>query len=512
MEVTFNILADDTLAYIIANVAVATYDDADGTERTWGASNVAKETSSDDDDVEAFPDQYVGADFAGGEDPEDIAITLDEDDQEVTVRYAPVEDTLGEIFDAIDAAGYAATLIYGTSADGTPEDPPFARPFRSGIVVEREDDDDGDVTPGGGLAAADVKGLYPVSWAEAATPGAENVGLVQNIEGALFDHDVRHHDGHGKVVSYTDLTHADFRGWYHRAPDNLTSGQFFYVTAYNAFEIRRVHGEDGWTGVTGVFTYDPFATGEPWATAMIGGAATALVYQRQVSNEDLADDRATALAQVFAIADGSRIAYVSAFTARQDGYDEFFRHLYVARPRQIAEFWGFGQTESFADLPVDHVATAGAFFRYRFSQEKPNFSIGPDFGARAVDASDVLFIDLITGETALLDQHVVKLPAGIYDFNMAAAHRQTGDTSLGFWIYRVVSGADDIALFVGVAYSTIQQGPFAIVEAERYAQNIQVHRIFNFSETSYLTMLSGTFNHPTTGPDGSYALTVEKLG
>ena len=268
--------------------------------------------------------------------------------------------------------------------------------------------------------------LSAVSFAEATTPAEDTVGLIENIEGVLYEHDRRHHEGHGKTIGGTaspgtwiTLNHDDFIGFFtHARPPSdtvFTHGKFYYGRDYGSFLIHRVHGQGGFTGVTGNFTYDPFDEGEPWHEVTIGGEEVDLNFRGGVDHQSIAFAAANGIGEAFANRGANEIVYASEFMAQTDGYDEFFRRIYVSpnAKNPIVEFWGQGQALADPVAPVARAITGGgAYYRYEWAQEKPNLVIGYDFGVKAVDAADVTGVDLIVAvgteaaEAALGNQRV----------------------------------------------------------------------------------------------------------
>ena len=198
--------------------------------------------------------------------------------------------------------------------------------------------------------------LSAVSFADAATPTADNIGLIQNIEGVEYVHDRRHHAGHGKTVGGTaspgtwiTLSHDDFLGFFTHSrppPDNeFTHGKFYYGRDYGSFLIHRVHGTGGFTGITGNFTYDPFADGEPWHEVTIAGEEVDLNFRGGVDHLSVAFAAANAVGEAFANRGENEIIYASEFMAETDGYSEYFRRVYLSpiAKNPVVEFWGQGK-------------------------------------------------------------------------------------------------------------------------------------------------------------------------
>ena len=379
--------------------------------------------------------------------------------------------------------------------------------------------------------------LAAVSLADAVEPTEDNVGLVQNIEGTLYIHDRSQHDGHGKTIGGTaspgtwiTLNHVDFLGFYthsHPPPDNeFTHGKFYYGRDYGSFLIHRVHGEGGFTGVTGNFTYDPFDDGEPWHEVTIAGVEVDLNFRGGVDHLRLAFAAANGVGEVFANRGENEIVYVSEFMAQSDGYDEFFRRIYIPPGvvRPIAEFWGSGQSEADPPDVVDRAITGGGvYYRYQWAQEEPNLVIGYDFGVRAVDAADVVGVDLIPvgdpaatnpAEAVLGNQRVLMFPAGQYRIHFHAAHLIDQNSLFGAWVFCVDPSADVIKRYSASGRAdTPDASPLgAIVKANRIGQKIEFSKLLNLTSATYITIISGIFDGTiATAVNGYHSVSIEKL-
>ena len=367
-------------------------------------------------------------------------------------------------------------------------------------------------------------GLTPKTFADATEPVEESVGLIENIEGVLYEHDRRHLEGHGKTIGGTaspgtwiTLNDDDFLGFFTHVdppPDTVfTSGKFYYGRDYGSFTIHRVNGEDGWLGVTGNFTYDPFADGEPWHEVTIAGAEVDLNFRGGVDHLRLAFAAANGIGEAFANRGANEMVYASEFMAQTDGYDEFFRRVYIppGAVRPIMEFWGEGQTKQFAANVIAHARTGGLYYRYAWVQENPNHAIGYDFGVRAVDATDVIGVDLLTGEAALGNQKVLKFPPGSYRLNFQANHNAPTDVSLGAWLFCVTSMTDEIKGYYTSGYAG-RQSPPGITQAtsQQYGQSIVLNLNVHFSVESFITIIAGTLADDAQAA-GSHSIVIEKL-
>ena len=279
------------------------------------------------------------------------------------------------------------------------------------------------------------------------------------------------HDGHGKMVGGTaspgtwiTLSDDDFLGFYsHFSPppdSELTSGKWYY-DIYGAFVIRRVNGQDGYTGVTGTFTYDPFDDGEPWHEVTIGGEEVDLDFRGGVDHLRLAFNAVTAIGQVFANRGENDIIYASELVEETEGYTNYVPRVW--RPdKAYMVFWGLGQTEA---LPADLVArsrTIGSAYRLRWHAEGPNEVLaGSNLGARVLGSApanaDVLSRGTPAVEEDIADNSFIELPGGPigrnYELLIVWLSRSTRDVTLGGTTYCVSSGDDVPRLTEGSPYA-----------------------------------------------------------
>ena len=390
---------------------------------------------------------------------------------------------------------------------------------------------------GAGGGAAGGSGLVPKTFADATEPTAENVGLIENLEGVLYEHYRSHHVGHGKTIGGTaspgtwiTLSHDDFLGFYthsHPPPDNeFTHGKFYYGRDYGSFLIHRVHGEGGFTGVTGNFTYDPFDEGEPWHEVTIAGAEVDLNFRGGVDHLSIAFAAANGIGEAFANRGAHEIVYVSEFMAQSAGYDEFFRRIYVSpnAKNPIVEFWGQGQAAADPVNPVDRAITGGGvYYRYEWAQEKPNLIIGSDFGVRAVDAADVTGADLIPvgdpaltrpAEAALGNQRVLKFPAGQYRIYFNASHRVDQNSVFGAWVFCIDPSTDVVKRYSASGRADDQtRTPFGpLVEANQIGQKVDFVKVLDLASETFITIISGVFDDiEAEKVDGFHSIGIEKL-
>ena len=455
--------------------------------------------------------------FSGGVDPENRLIDLDVTEKVIVVKYHQDIDTLGDLVDLIDGgvSGLSAVLIHFSEENSHPEAAGFIRAFRGAT---------GDGGGGGGGVSSSVTALRPLTWAQVSTPSVGSLGRVENIEGTLYEHERRHHDGNSKTIGGTGspgtwitLNHADFLGFYthsHPPPDSaFTHGKFYYGRDYGSFLIHRVHGQSGFTGVTGNFTYDPFDEGEPWHDVTIDGEEVDLNFRGGVDHLSIAFAAANGIGEVFANRGVNEIVYVSEFVAQSAGYDEYFRRIYIPPGvvRPIVEFWGSGQASASPTTPIDRSRTANSYLRYPWKSASPDVVIGYDFGIRAVGAADATGVDLITGETSVGNRRVFKFPPGDYWITFNAAHKASADTHLAVWVICVKVGTDQTSHFSSGGYNTVQDYPIpGTANLDRLVTSLSFARRLRLSDETLLTVISGTFASDVF-VDGVHSITIEKL-
>ena len=165
---------------------------------------------------------------------------------------------------------------------------------------------------------------------------------------------------------------------------------------------------------------------------------------------------------------------------------------------------------------------ADAYYRYQWKGENPDLVIGYDFGVRAVDADDVSGVDLIPAgtnpathpaEAALGDQQVFKFPPGQYRITFNAIHRVSLDSTLGAWILCVDSSTDILKQYYASGRASIQEsplGPTHIAETDRLAQGIELTRLLNLSDETFITIIGGSFGD-NNAVDGIHSMIIEKL-
>ena len=288
-----------------------------------------------------------------------------------------------------------------------------------------------------------------------------------------------------------------------------------------------MHGQDGFTGVTGNFTYDPFDAGEPWHEVTIAGAEVDLNFRGGVDHLSVAFAAANGVGEVFANRGENDIVYVSEFMAETADYAEFFRRIYVSpnAKNPIVEFWGQGQASADPTDLVDRAITGGAgYYRYEWVQERPNLVIGHDFGVRAVDAADTTGVDLIPAgsmlatqpaEAALGDQRVFKFPAGQYRIHFFASHRAELDSTFSAWVFCIDPSTDIVKRYSVSGRANVQERtPFGVVaEANQAGQKIEFTKLLNLVNETFITIISGTFESVDQANlvDGVHSMSIERL-
>ena len=296
--------------------------------------------------------------------------------------------------------------------------------------------------------------LNPVSLADALEPAADTLRTLENINGTLYQHWVKHHEGHSKQIGGADipgdwqeLDHDRFRGFHRRATAITPAAEEFYANStYGDFEIYHENGTSGWLGLTGWFGYNPFAENEPWHSRLISGVETVLTFRGLSHNRRESFNIATAVADAFVDVGNHQVYFAASYTASLDGYDDYIRRVYrsqafFANPRSY--WWGKGQTVRFPDNwpNTDNGATIR---RLAWAASGPHESYDEGVGDFLVDSGDVSS-DIDAGGPAVTDEMVFQPPSGIWIVRLSASTSIT-DTSSQMSIRQIVSGADDVLL------------------------------------------------------------------
>ena len=163
---------------------------------------------------------------------------------------------------------------------------------------------------------------------------ADDVGKHFVVNGIEYVVVSRPTPGHGRMVTLSEITDADFLGFArnfiqaaYRAGASLAADQFYYSTTYGDFEEYITNPSNGWIG------YSPFETGEPWASVVIGGSTINIApgtHAVPVHGEAAAETRVSAVGQVFADLDTHRMLVVSAFVAELPEFQSFEFEVYQA--------------------------------------------------------------------------------------------------------------------------------------------------------------------------------------
>ena len=301
------------------------------------------------------------------------------------------------------------------------------------------------------------RALDPIAWADATEPTVETLGRIENIEGVLYEHDQKHHAGHGKTVAWGVLADANFRGFHHRSSQvsNPVNGNFYVSIDYGDFEIRR---NDRWVN------FSPFEAGEVW-----GGAAVAVTLDDgtmanvanlamigvELSRAD-AFARASANNQVFGNRGNHELIVVTGYVAPVAETTDYYRRLYhppgsQGNPRG---YWYIhGATERWPDDYPYNVVRVGDKLRIRWAQDDPNQDVG-DFANRVgniwlVDVS--ADIDAANPGTA---NQVFSLPAGRYRIKVVVGSSKFNETAaFSVGLVAVRSGTDDYMIEQTFSYS-----------------------------------------------------------
>ena len=315
-------------------------------------------------------------------------------------------------------------------------------------------------TGGGGAdSSGGGNGLDPVSWADADDPDEDSIGRIENIEGVLYEHDVKHHDGHGKTVRWGVLGHDRFLGSFERSSDvnNPQQGDFFVSRTFGDFEIYQnsrwvsynPFGDGGVWDDSASLTYDDGVAGTIDDPAMIG-----IVLSRVE-----AFNRATGDGNVFWNRGARELIVATEFEAAADGTTDYFRRVYVAPaflgpPTGI--WWGVSQTERWpSNYPNTDPGTADST-RVRFVGGEPDeeFNSGTDvIGDIFVAVADIS-ANIDVGVPALTNTMVFTLPPGRFNlfFSIGRSDRAT-DQQFSYALRRVTTGDDDVVLGQGGYWS-----------------------------------------------------------
>ena len=260
--------------------------------------------------------------------------------------------------------------------------------------------------------------LYPIPFADAIEPAAGTVGLIENINGVIYQHAAKHHEGHGKTVVWGVLADDNFRGFHHRSSDidNPVNGNFYVSITFGDFEIRR---NGRWVN------FNPFEEGEVWGgdnveVTLDDGSATTnvsgLVMISVVLSRQDAFDRATANGQVYANRNAHELIVVTGYAAPAANTDDYFRRIYSspveARP-ETAYFWLRGSDRRIdPDFPY---APGNVLSRMRFNADGPDQALnGWSYGNIFVAAAN---IDSEGAPAVGTTEVTFSLPEGLWDLD-----------------------------------------------------------------------------------------------
>ena len=319
---------------------------------------------------------------------------------------------------------------------------------------------------GGGGGGAGGSYLNPVSLADALEPAADTVRTIENINGTLYQHWVKHHEGHSKQIGGTDipgswqeLDHDRFRGFHRRATAITPAAEEFYANStYGDFEIYHENGTTGWTGLTGWFGYNPFAENEPWHSRLISGVETILTFRGLSHNRRESFNIATAAGDAFVDVGNQQVYFAASYTASLDGYDDYIRRIYRSQayfgnPRSY--WWGKGQAER-NPATYPNVDNASVLRRLAFAADGPHeVYSGFDYDI-FVDAADVSS-NADSGGPAFTGLMVFTLPAGLWNIQ-ARVDMSVLDISSAFALFKIMANADDIEI-ASPTYPTVQSAP-----------------------------------------------------
>ena len=276
--------------------------------------------------------------------------------------------------------------------------------------------------------------------------------IVNGVECRI---EVDYHAGHARAVEFQILADigtalsadggevstgdaGNFRGWFRRAGDiptaDRTDGAWYCARNIGDFEIQDPaggHTSERWVG------YDPFESGEPWASiANVDGdtiphvpfiAANGAVENWRVARTFTdAWNAASAVGQTFTVLGDFEVLIVTEFTAHADEDASYRPEPWIApgsSAQRSVEFWGDAQTEKLPDTLIDRgdwVITGR--MRLRFNAEDPDKEFnGGGLGITCIDVADVpTTANLLPGELAQPAQAWFDVPAGHYGVRLIA--------------------------------------------------------------------------------------------
>ena len=144
--------------------------------------------------------------------------------------------------------------------------------------------------------------------------GSEDLNKLL-VENGILKIVEKEHEGTTRVVTLTDLTHANWRGFHYGAGavSDPQDGDFYFSLHYRDFEVYDSSAVDRWTN------YDPFDTGEPWENVTVGGETITLEPAYLiVEHEGDAEQRAKVKGEAIVIVADRRVVAVTAYTAGAD--------------------------------------------------------------------------------------------------------------------------------------------------------------------------------------------------
>ena len=343
------------------------------------------------------------------------------------------------------------------------------------LVTDVTGGDGGDGGSGNALVAVEPGHIYEASDYE----------KVINIKGVgLVRIDSVPHAGHGKIATPRNLTDDDFDGFATNVYGLAAAehGKFYFNDQSGFFAIRLANGQDGFTGPTAFYTFDPMGANTylttsygltaaraagPWQVAPAGGTYVgALTWRGAVNRSSEIVAAATAVGEVIVVPTEHRALYVDVFAAATEGYQTWTPRVIIPRyyANPVAYFWGREQTERNPATYPNTNTLSGVLRRIRFVVDGPHEEYnggGAVFDDIFIDSGDVSS-DIDTGAN-LGDEAVFSLRAGRYNIKIFGAFYQGfTDTDVNLSIRKITVGDDDIKVVDTAGDSARQEAGEAV--------------------------------------------------
>ena len=199
----------------------------------------------------------------------------------------------------------------------------------------------------------------------------------------------RHPDGHSKVVVTEQLTNVLFRGFFTRSSDvnSPVDGEFVYLKAPGSaggdFENYSDSSPVGFRP-----GYNPFAFGEPWHTAPVGGNVDYvgnLVYRGSAFDEAEMERFATSTGEAYVLLHEEQVVFVDEYTAPSVGETVYFGVSLIPRyynnPSLI--LWGTEQDHRVDDdrtSNIERITQGGGVAHLKWKLDDSELFFGGDCG------------------------------------------------------------------------------------------------------------------------------------